>query len=137
MNMHPQVDSLVVSDFPLECREPDLLALAQSYGRVKSCEIKRDFRNHVVSAYGIISYFTLDSAEAAFNALHNARFMGKTLRSVLSSTHIFNLFAQQLNSLSFLLVYHGYPEVKRLIRIVVVLTKLQRMFERLKFTSVI
>jgi RNA recognition motif-containing protein len=84
MNFVSQVESLVISDLPLECKEPDLLVLAQTYGRVKSCEIKRDFRNHVISVYGIISYFNLESAENAFRALHGARYMGKTLRSVSS-----------------------------------------------------
>jgi RNA recognition motif-containing protein len=75
-----QVDALVISDLPLECKEPELLALAQSYGRVKSCEIKRDFRNHVITVYGILSYYNVESADNAYRALHGARYMGKTLR---------------------------------------------------------
>jgi len=75
------VDSLVVSELPGECKELDLLMLAQSYGRVKSCEIKRDFRNHVISVYGILNYYTIESAEAAYRALHGASYMGKVLRA--------------------------------------------------------
>ena len=82
MNFVSQVDALIISDLPAECKEPDLLVLAQTYGRVKSCEIKRDFRNHVISMCGIISYYSHESAENAFRALNGAKYMGKALRSV-------------------------------------------------------
>lgn len=80
MNFLAPDQYLVISELPIECKENDLLLLAQTYGKVKSCELVRDLKNHGLSVSGIVSYYSPDSAEAAFRAFHGARFMGKILR---------------------------------------------------------
>jgi RNA recognition motif-containing protein len=76
----PSEQFLVISELPMECKETDLLMLAQTYGKVKSCELVRDLKNHGMSVSGLVSYFLPECAENAFRAFHGARFMGKILR---------------------------------------------------------
>jgi RNA recognition motif-containing protein len=75
-----QIYSILISNLPSGCTEMDLLVLARKYGNVKSCEMKRDFRNHQVSASGIVSYYTVEDAQNAIRELQYAYFNGVTIQ---------------------------------------------------------
>ncbi len=72
---------IIISELPLNCNELELLNLARQFGEVKSCEMKRDFRNHVTTVYGVVAYYNPEDARNAIQRIHGVTVDDKLLQA--------------------------------------------------------
>lgn len=72
---------IIISELPLHCNELELFNLARQFGEVKSCEMKRDFRNHVTTVYGVVAYYNPEDARNAIQRIHGVTVDDKVLQA--------------------------------------------------------
>lgn len=72
--------SVFVCNLTLQCSEPDLLAVFQHIGQVKSVKIVRDTASQISKCYGFVEYENPNHAQAALFSMDGAECAGGTVR---------------------------------------------------------
>mmetsp|Transcript_13316 Transcript_13316/g.14424 ORF Transcript_13316/g.14424 Transcript_13316/m.14424 type:complete len:379 (+) Transcript_13316:93-1229(+) len=75
-----ELRSLFIGDLSVHCTEKDIYAVFQSCGPIESVKVKQAFSHQSHSAYGFVTYMTVESAQRAMDTLQGALLLGRPLK---------------------------------------------------------
>lgn len=75
-----ELRSLFIGDLSVHCTEKDIYAVFQSCGPIESVKVKQAFSHQSHSAYGFVTYMTVESAQRAMDTLQGAILLGRPLK---------------------------------------------------------